>query len=383
MTLPVITDRLFQLAAQDPARPFCYHYQGSSSETITYGSLSERASVVAGHLASLQCGMGDVALLFVRHDPGIYPIFVGCILNGTVPSLMPYPSSKQDRTLFWKSHRELLQRIRPRLVIVSASMTVDFKDNLPDFGDRICEAETLTAGDPTAPPRSGMGDTAFLQHSSGTTATKKGVMLSHHEVLAQVASYRRRIAFTERDIIASWLPLYHDMGLIACFMMTLVTGAALVALDPFEWVADPSHLLEIIDRHHATFCWLPNFAFNHIANSTRLGRAFDLTSVRAFINCSEPCKPESFELFLARFAECGVRASQLQVCYAMAENVFAASQTALSKPPRVLEIDREVFEREGRAVFPAVGCAYCHADGLLTMSIFLSRPKMVPNAQTG
>jgi fatty-acyl-CoA synthase len=350
MKSPAITDRLSDLGAQDPMRPFCLHYSQARLEVITYGSLLDRASVVAGQLAVLQCEKGDVALLFVRHHPDLYAIFVGCMLQGTVPSLMPYPNPKQDSALFWKSHRELLARIQPRLLIVSASLEADFAENLPDFRDRICQAEGLTKGTPMAPEWFAINDVAFLQHSSGTTATKKGVMLSHQEVLAQVAAYQSAIGLNERDVVASWLPLYHDMGLISCFIMTLVTGATLVALDPFEWVGAPSSLLEIIERHRATFCWMPNFAFHHIANATRRGRVYDLSSIRAFINCSEPCKAESFELFVTRFAESEIQAHQLQVCYAMAENVFAVTQTSLSHPPYVLEVDRDAFEREGRAV---------------------------------
>lgn len=350
MKSPAITGTLLDLAAHDPTRPFCLHYSQSRREAITYGSLLDRASIVAGHLAALQCEGGDVTLLFIRHHPDIYAIFVGCMLRGMVPSLMPYPNPKQDSALFWKSHRELLARIQPRLLIVSAALEADFTENLPEFKDRICQAESLTEGAAMTADSFEMNDVAFLQHSSGTTATKKGVMLSHREVLAQVAAYQSAIGLNERDIIASWLPLYHDMGLISCFIMTLVTGATLVALDPFEWVGTPSTLLEIIERHRATFCWMPNFAFHHIANATRRGRVYDLSSIRAFINCSEPCKPESFELFATRFAESGIQAHQLQVCYAMAENVFAVTQTSLSHPPRVLEVDRNAFEREGRAV---------------------------------
>jgi fatty-acyl-CoA synthase len=350
MSSTLITDRLVELAAAEAMRPFCFHYAQGRCTTISYGSLLERASTVAGNLASLQCGNGDVALMFVQHHPDIYAIFIGCMLQGVTPALMPYPNPKQDSSLFWKSHRELLDRIQPKLLIVSASLAGDFADNLPDYAERICNAEIVAAGPPSQATIARHGEIGFLQHSSGTTATKKGVMLSHGQVLAQVASYGATIGFTERDVIASWLPLYHDMGLISCFMMTLITGSALVALDPFEWVASPSSLFEIIQRHRATFCWMPNFAFHHLTRATRAGRMFDLTSIRAFINCSEPCKPESFELFEHRFADSGIQARQLQVCYAMAENVFAVTQTSLAALPRVIEVDRMAFEQEGRVV---------------------------------
>jgi acyl-CoA synthetase (AMP-forming)/AMP-acid ligase II len=345
-----VVDKMRDLAAKAPDRPFCIHYTQSVPEIVTYGSLFARASAIAKILVAQQCKPGDLVLIFLKHHPDLYASFVGCMLMGAIPSLMPYPNPKQDSALVWQSHNELLHRIQPKLLVVSESFAADFAENLPGFADRIRRMECFVE-----PPSGSIfsvapGDIAFLQHSSGTTATKKGVVLTHAKVLQQVAAYQKAIGFTERDIIASWLPLYHDMGLISCFMMTLITGATLVALDPFEWVSAPASLLEVIERHRATFCWLPNFAFHHIANSTRRGRSFDLGSIRAFINCSEPCRPDSFEVFLRRFAGSGLRRRSLQVCYAMAENVFAVSQTKLAAEPRVFEVDRAIFEECGRVV---------------------------------
>jgi acyl-CoA synthetase (AMP-forming)/AMP-acid ligase II len=345
-----VADKMVDLAETDPERPFCIHYVQSVSEIVTYGSLFARASAIAQILAAQQCKPGDVVLIFVKHHTDLYASFIGSMLMGAIPSLMPYPNPKQDSALFWKSHNDLLHRIQPRLLVVSESFASEFAENLPSFAERIRTVESFAEPVGGATFSVAPGNIAFLQHSSGTTAAKKGVVLTHAEVLAQVAAYREAIGFTERDIIASWLPLYHDMGLISCFMMTLITGATLVALDPFDWVSAPACLLEVIERHRATFCWLPNFAFHHIANSTRRGRNFDLSSVRAFINCSEPCKAESFDVFRRRFAGSGLGPHSLQICYAMAENVFAVSQTNLAAVPRVFEVDRTRFEECGRAV---------------------------------
>jgi acyl-CoA synthetase (AMP-forming)/AMP-acid ligase II len=140
-------------------------------------------------------------------------------------------------------------------------------------------------------------------------------------------------------VIASWLPLYHDMGLIACFMLPLIADGVIVSLDAFEWVAKPEILLAEIQRARARFVWLPNFAFHHLVR-TRSGEACDLSSVRAFINCSEPCKPATFDEFAAAF---GVDAERLQTCYAMAETVFAVTQTRLGEPPRRILRDGKAF----------------------------------------
>jgi fatty-acyl-CoA synthase len=168
-----------------------------------------------------------------------------------------------------------------------------------------------------------------LQHSSGTTGLQKGVALTHTAVLNQLAAYSQAIALHADDVVVSWLPLYHDMGLIAGFLLPLVQGLPLVLLSPFDWVQHPALLLQAIDRYRGTLCWLPNFAYNHCARRIRRRdkEAVSLASMRLFINCSEPVRHSSHQLFLEAFAAQGVTPDRLGVSYAMAENTFAVTQT--------------------------------------------------------
>lgn len=174
----------------------------------------------------------------------------------------------------------------------------------------------------------------------------KGVALSHRAILAQIYRYANSLRLAPDDVIVSWLPLYHDMGLISSFLMPLVTGTPLVLLDPFEWVAAPWSLLTAITEHRGTLSWLPNFAFHFLARAPQpAGLRIDLSSVRAFVNCSEPCKPEAFEAFEKRFAAQGVTTGQLQICYAMAETVFAVTQTLPGQPVAPLRVQRASLQQ--------------------------------------
>lgn len=343
-----VVSTIIDVATRYSDRPFCHHYNKGIGKTISYADLLAASLKAAGKVQALGCERGDIALIFSKHQPDMYYAFIGCMMAGVIPAFMPYPNAKQDSALFWKSHRELLARINPRLLLVSEELVDQFMANLPAYANVVHRIEELD-GPVIEPVNFDPEEIAFLQHSSGTTALKKGVMLSHREVTEQIAAYRSSIGFSANDVIASWLPLYHDMGLISCFIQTILTGSMLIALDPLEWVGRPQTLLAAIEKYRATFCWLPNFAFNHIALTSRGEPSVDLSTLRGVISCSEPCKVESFEVFEAKF-KAVLPANRLQVCYAMAENVFAVTQSSLDEPYRVLAVDRDTFDREHRAV---------------------------------
>jgi acyl-CoA synthetase (AMP-forming)/AMP-acid ligase II len=189
---------------------------------------------------------------------------------------------------------------------------------------------------------------ALLQHSSGTTGLQKGVALSHTALLNQIEAYRAAIRLSTEDVVVSWLPLYHDMGLIAGFLMPILTGVPLVLMSPFDWVRAPQRLFQAVSQYRGTLTWLPNFAYNFCAQKIRDRHmeGVDLSSWRAVINCSEPVRRESHELFFEKFQSYGLKFSALQTCYAMAENVFGVTQSDLLAGAAVEEIDQQAFYRD-------------------------------------
>ena len=327
-------------------------------DTLTYGTLWAGACQVSASLRAQGVGQGDVVIIVLPHSTALYTCFLGAMAAGAIPSFMPPPSAKQDPDYYWSTHAQLFARIGVRVLITYPDLAAEITDRIADRTFTVV-AEDALRSEPSATVAATVqcaaSEIAFLQHSSGTTGLKKGVMLSHQAVLTQTRNYAANIGFCDRDIIASWLPLYHDMGLISCFMMPMIVCATVVAVDPFEWVVRPKMLLNVIQQYGATFCWMPNFAFQHIPMSVRPAEHWDLSSMRAFINCSEPCKAQSFQMFRDRFASEGLRHGSLQVCYAMAENVFAVTQTPPGAAERVLHIRRDILEQQHRAVVAAEG----------------------------
>lgn len=337
-------------AAERAARPCLVHWENGGSKVLTFSDFAEtsdRLATAVRRLAEPQSS--GVVLIILKHHVLQLPLFVGCMKAGFIPCFLPFPSVKQDPSLYWKTHEEVVTRSRPALVVTYAELldglaAIARASGAPvaDIGSLDGEAMSFQAPDP--------GKIALLQHSSGTTGLKKGVALTYGQIARQVASYAAATGLTTDSIVVSWLPYYHDMGLFTAFLLPLSIGATIISLDAFEWVLKPDRVLDLVERFRGTHCWLPNFAFAHIVNTTPADRDFDLRSLEALVSCSEPVRTVTLAAFLDRFGGSGIDAAKLKACYAMAETCFAVSQTALDGSYDVAWYDVDAIERHGRAV---------------------------------
>lgn len=314
---------------------------------------------VVGVAKSLyEFGLQPRDLVVIAHTQNLESIdaFWGALWLGAIPSMLPTLTEKLDPDVYLHSIAELV-----RLSSVAAVLTTDeFAPQLQQIVNcPVISSSALVASRPAVNSSfdlirgSDPDEIAFLQHSSGTTGLQKGVALSHTAVLNQIAAYSEILELHEDDVVVSWLPLYHDMGLIAGFLLPLIQGIPLILMSPFDWVQHPALLLRAIHDYHGTLCWLPNFAYNHCARRIRRrdSEGLSLASMRLFINCSEPVRHESHQLFLERFTENGLRPEMLGVSYAMAENTFAVTQTKSGQPAQLDVIDRQYLEKYRYAKF--------------------------------
>lgn len=338
--------RLVQNFQRLKEQTFCQFIEPVGSRTITWSALERDCKRYLGRYQEAGVAPSTEILIFLRHTPDLYASYFGAMLGGLVPSFMPCSSPKQDPQIYWASHKELLNHIRPGAIVASTDTFEEMKAAGLDFGraKRIpIDAIGALAGELSSPPEEAI---ALLQHSSGTTGRKKGVALSYDAIADQVESYGEAIRVADNDVIVSWLPLYHDMGLIACCVLPAYFGIPIVHLDPFHWLAKPDLLFDCIDKYSGTLTWLPNFAFEHLVRTERRrAERFRLGGMKAFINCSEPCKAKTFDRFLEAFSVAGVRPAHLQCCYAMAESVFAVSQTRIGSPVNRLTVDSTALDR--------------------------------------
>lgn len=336
-------------ARREPGKVFCRIRKAGAEHVVTYGDLLEKSSLYGGAYQAL--GIARGANIFIQLSLGedLVCAFVGAMLGGYIPSFVAPPGERQEPAHYWKQLLHQCQRVEGARLLTLPELAGQVSTMLGDTGVTVLATDTVRAHfRPTAQTVVAPDDIALLQHSSGTTGSRKGVALSHRAILDQVGRYARVLSLDVHDVVVSWLPLYHDMGLISSFLLPMVTGTPLVLLDPFEWVAAPWTLLSAISDYRGTLTWLPNFAFHFLARMPLdPGLSFDLSSMKAFINCSEPCKAEAFEVFAGRFGKFGVTREQLQISYAMAEAVFAVTQTPPGQVQQALPVSASLLG-EGR-----------------------------------
>ena len=387
-TLPNLLQNAYQTVPNKTS--IILQFAGQEDKRLTYRDLIHGANRYAMTYAKNGVKRGEVVILILQHGEDLIYSFWGAILHGAIPSIMPFLTEKLAPEKYRADLASLISITKPTTIVTYPEFENEIRDALTEgdsvkniiLTNQIFAQAAVLGGEDSATSKnilaedgensnlinfdslqgmqSSQEDIAVLQHSSGTTGLQKGVALSHRAVLNQLNAYSKTINLdSKNDVIVSWLPLYHDMGFIACFLLPVLLQIPLVLMSPFDWVRAPYKLLQSVSQYKGTLTWLPNFAFNFCAQKIRERNLenVNLSSWRAIINCSEPVHVESHNLFFEKFSSYGLNYSALQTCYAMAENVFAVTQSPLDKTPVVDEIDRETFMTKRFASAPITGQA--------------------------
>jgi len=286
-----------------------------------------------------------VVLLLLPHSAELFLLQVGLVLNGQTPGILAWPTSRVDPEKYQRNLVHQLGNLPVDLLVTSprlaenlagalpypvAGLAIEHAPNFEKIFPAGTISERLEKREADLSPSEAGEDALFLQFSGGTTGAQKAIVVTAPMLTAQLNTLGRALQFGEDDCVASWLPLYHDMGLIACYWLPLWYGAGSIQIGANDWVMNPELFLSYVDQGKATFCWLPNFAFSYLGQRRELMRGtYRLGGVKAWINCSEPVRARSMEGFFTAFGEWGVRRESLQASYAMAETVFAITQSQL------------------------------------------------------
>jgi len=362
--MTTFSERLKALHATPEQVAVTLQFSDTDDLSITVEKLLRGAGSYARVLSSAGIQPGEVVILILQHGEDLIYSYWGAILHGAIPSIMPFLTEKLSPERYRADLSALISVTQPAAIVTYPEFEAEVRLALKD-GDSVryvvvtnqVEIQSEIDFDSLLGFQRQPDDIVLLQHSSGTTGLQKGVALSHKAVFNQLNAYGKTLDLNANDVIVSWLPLYHDMGLIAGFLLPILSGVHLVLMSPFDWVRAPYKLMQSVSKYRGSLSWLPNFAYNFCAQKIRDHHieGVDLSSWRAVINCSEPVRWESHQAFYEKFKSYGLKMESLQASYAMAENVFSVTQSPLGNVPVVVEIDREAFMVERVAKSPVDG----------------------------
>jgi 1-acyl-sn-glycerol-3-phosphate acyltransferase len=324
------------------------------SETLTYGALAAEARGTAAGLAARGVQPGEAVAIMLPTGRAFFLAFIGTLLAGAVPVPL-YPPFR------WTQIEEHLRRQARILANCGASLLITLAEakgvarllqaqvpslrHVADVGD----LASASAG-----PRgveAGAQATALIQYTSGSTGQPKGVVLTHANLLANIRAMGEAAQASSRDVFVSWLPLYHDMGLIGAWLGCLYYGAPLVLMPPQRFLARPARWLRAIHRHRATLSAGPNFAYEILAARVPADEleGLDLSSWRVAFNGAEPVRATTLDRFAERFGRYGFDARALAPVYGLAECGLGLTFPPLDRGPLIDLVDGLALAREGRA----------------------------------
>jgi fatty-acyl-CoA synthase len=341
------------------------------SFTVTFGELYAAGQRCAAELARRGVPAGGRVALMLPTSRAFFISYAGILLAGAIPVPI-YPPFRADRIEEYAARQagilnnaevcllltfrraeavaHLMQpRVRSLASVVDAEKLIDAADKAPPPAPGALPAHL------TGSRARRSSDIALLQYTSGSTGDPKGVVLTHANLLANMRAIGGAVKMGPGDVGVSWLPLYHDMGLIGAWLTLLHFGVPLAVMSPLSFLTRPERWLWTFHKHRGTVTAAPNFAYElcvrKIADKDIEG--LDLSSWRIAMNGAEPVNPETMQRFTARFSRYGFRPEAHLPVYGLAESSLAVTVPPLNRRPLVDCVDRDTFTSQSRAV-PAV-----------------------------
>jgi acyl-CoA synthetase (AMP-forming)/AMP-acid ligase II len=329
-------------AQHEPDRPaITFLLDGCSTEAkLTYGKLDRQARAIAVQLQA-RWPVGERAMLLYAPGLDYVAAFFGCLYAGII-AVPAYPPDPSQLAQSLPRLQKIIENARPAVALTTSAVLslVEFlRQQAPDL-PALEWLATDTMTDEGAQWRASDidGDTlAFLQYTSGSTSAPKGVMLTHGNLLCNSTFSRDSLGATSKSRVVSWLPPYHDMGLIGGILQPIFTGFPVILMSPIDFLKRPFRWLQAISRYQATHSGGPNFAYElcvrKITDQQRAG--LDLSHWEVAFNGAEPIRPETLARFAEAFAPCGFHPNSFYPCYGLAEATLIVSGGNKLAPPVV------------------------------------------------
>jgi len=336
--------------------------------TLTFGELYAAAQRCAAELARRGVTAGGRVSLMLPTSRAFFISYAGILLAGAIPVPI-YPPFRADRIEEYAARQAaILNNAEVYLLLTfrrAEAVARLLEPRVRSLHGVVDAEKLLDAADKAPPPAPGAlpahisgsrarrsSDIALLQYTSGSTGDPKGVVLTHANLLANMRAIGNAVEMGPRDVGVSWLPLYHDMGLIGAWLTLLHFGVPLAVMSPLSFLTRPERWLWAFHKHRGTITAAPNFAYElcvrKIADKDIEG--LDLSSWRVAMNGAEPVNPETMQRFTERFSRYGFRNESHLPVYGLAESSLAVTVPPLNRGPLIDRVDRETFATHGRAV---------------------------------
>jgi 1-acyl-sn-glycerol-3-phosphate acyltransferase len=352
-----LVDVLDYHANNRPDRVHVQFYEDEADgQKLTYGQLADFARRLAAGLQQRGLQRGEPVALMLPTGPEYFYAFYGVMMAGGVPVPIYPPARLSQIEDHLRRHQAILANCGAVTLITIAEATrfARLLRSRVESMQRVLTAAQLCEGGASEYeelPLRGR-DIAFLQYTSGSTGNPKGVALTHANLLANIRVIGSTLRLDDTDVAVSWLPLYHDMGLIGACMCSLYFGFPLILLSPLEFISRPERWLWAIHRYRATLSAAPNFAYDYCMRKlegTDLS-GLDLSSWRISCNGAEAVSPDTIERFSKQFEQYGFRRETMYPVYGLAECSLGVSFPPLGRRPLIDHVRRDTLTRTGRAV---------------------------------
>lgn len=329
--------------------------EGGPGQALTYEDLRAAGLALASGLVSTELLPGETVALMLPTGREYFESFIGVLAAGGVPVPIYPPARPSQIEDHLRRQALLLANARAALMITTTeahSVARLLSGSVETMRSVVTPSQLFSRRAEVSLPRPTADDTALIQYTSGSTGAPKGVVLSHANLLANIHAMGQAAKVTPADSFVSWLPLYHDMGLIGAWLGSLCLGMPTTIMSPLAFLARPAFWLSAIDGFRASMTAAPNFAYELCLRKVtdRELASLDLSSLRMVFNGAEPVSAETMERFAQRFAPCGLDPTALAPVYGLAESAVGL---AFPPPGRGLLVDtvaRGPLHRDGLAV---------------------------------
>lgn len=347
---------LLLYAKQVPNKPHIYfQHEDGHEEIITYGQLFASSLLIASHLRARGLLPGETVAIMQPTSPLFLYIFFGVLLAGGIPVPIYPPFRSYMLETYAATEARILNNAEVRMLITfdqAEKLSRLLQVFVPSLklvltGDTLMQPHELIS-----PFEAAEDSFAFIQYTSGSTNDPKGVLLTHQNLLANIRAYGKAIKVTPQDIVVSWLPLYHDMGLIGSWFGSLYHGSPLILMTPFSFLNHPERWLWAIHYHRATISGAPNFAYELCVRKIEAAslEGLDLSSWRVAANGAEKVYPRTLDQFATKFSRYGFKRSALTPMYGLAESSVALTIPDIEQEFHTDYVDRVQFEVNNQAI---------------------------------